>query len=82
MSSLIPAGSRLLLLVVLQLLLAPAPLLSCPVCYTEAGTAVRATILGPGFWTNAAAAAAPFVILVGTALVLYGPDISKRKTRR
>ena len=37
---------------------------ACPVCLTETGEAVRATIFGPGFWFNAFVATAPFPVVV------------------
>src|SRR5688500_15543266 len=42
---------------------------ACPVCLTETGEAVRATIFGPGFWSNAFVATAPFPVVVLLARV-------------
>jgi hypothetical protein len=42
---------------------------ACPVCLTDTGEAVRATIFGPAFWSNALVAMAPFPVVVLLARV-------------
>lgn len=64
--------------VVLAALLLTAPsAAACPFCDGPRADGVnpaRSEVLGPGFWPNAAAVAAPFAALLGAAaLVRYAP---------
>jgi hypothetical protein len=59
---------------------------ACPLCLTDTGEAVRATIFGPGFWPNVLVAMAPFpvVILLARAaerLIAAAGDRGGRKCR-
>lgn len=61
---------------------ATAPAAACPFC--DGGPAgvneVRAEVLGPSFWPHAAAAAAPFAVLLGVAAAVHFGPPWKRST--
>jgi len=44
---------------------------ACPLCHTETGAKVRATVLENHFWFNASATLLPFVFFSGVTACLY-----------
>lgn len=60
-------------------LLFASPALACPLCHTETGKAVRASVFGPDFGFNFLVTLLPFLVFGGvTAAIYYGLPMPKR----
>ena len=65
-----PVRPRVLPVVVIAALAHATAAWACPICVSDTGEAVRATLFGPGFYFNAFVAVVPFLAVLAVCPVI------------